>query len=242
MMIGSGMKRFFEKCAFFGIISLTLVLLVAAPARAELRFRGAWSASISYAVDDVVQLGASSYRAKLVNLNAKPDFAVNATRWERIVSGMAHRGAWAAATAYNVGDVVSHLGSSYAAIGTSLNVGRTPNINLNTWWRLIASAGAVGPAGPAGPAGPVNDAPLDCYTTADIERNLGNNFFTFSEGPACDAGYSVVSPKCNVGSGKITSSGVSFDSNKGLCGYENDSGFAITTLTASNCCRFSAAP
>jgi Collagen triple helix repeat (20 copies) len=137
--------------------------LFLSPALAELRFRGIWSQSAAYAVDDVVQLGASSYRARQANTNAKPDFSVNASRWERIVAGMTHRGAWGSTTVYNVGDVVSHLGASYVAIGTTQNLGRTPaGRNINTWWRLVAAAGATGPqglqgatglTGPQGPAG-----------------------------------------------------------------------------------------
>jgi hypothetical protein len=65
------------------------------------------------------------------------------------------RGAWAAGTAYAVGDAVSYASGGVTATyrrkvaGTTAGVPSTDTTN----WELVASGGSVGGAGPTGPAG-----------------------------------------------------------------------------------------
>jgi hypothetical protein len=68
-------------------------------------------------------------------------------------AGWTHRGAWSAATAYKVGDIVTDAGSSYLAKARSQ--GAAPAANPAAWG-LLASAGTAGAPGATGPRGPSN--------------------------------------------------------------------------------------
>jgi len=81
--------------------------------------------------------------------------------------GTTAQGAWVATKPYQVGDVVTYLGTAWVAI--QANQGKQPNIFSTTsvsptaavqaavvaYWQVFAARGAAGPAGPAGPRGPV---------------------------------------------------------------------------------------
>jgi hypothetical protein len=64
--------------------------------------------------------------------------------------GWTYRGAWAAGTAYKVGDVVTDGGSSYLA--KTKSTGATPASNPNAWG-VLATGGGVGAQGPKGDTG-----------------------------------------------------------------------------------------
>jgi hypothetical protein len=79
--------------------------------------------------------------------------------------GLNLTGAYSAANSYNIGDVVTYNGSSYASLVAS-NHGQPPDTSP-TYWMLVAAqgpagtagatgaAGATGPQGAAGPQGPI---------------------------------------------------------------------------------------
>jgi hypothetical protein len=66
--------------------------------------------------------------------------------------GLLWRGAWSAAAAYAVDDVVSDQGSSYVRIVAGSTA--TPPGTDSTNWQEVAAAGAAGSTGPPGQAGP----------------------------------------------------------------------------------------
>lgn len=78
-------------------------------------------------------------------------------------SSLNFRGAWAASTAYAVGDVVQQSGSSYVATTAFTSAS---SFNASSWTLLAAAGangaagatGATGPAGPTGPQGPAGAA------------------------------------------------------------------------------------
>jgi hypothetical protein len=64
--------------------------------------------------------------------------------------GMVFRGNWSSTTAYDFGDSVFYLGSTYISL-YSVSAGKTPGQNPASW--SLLAAGGTGPAGPAGPTG-----------------------------------------------------------------------------------------
>ena len=76
--------------------------------------------------------------------------------------GLSLTGAYSATSSYNIGDVVTYSGSSYASLATA-NHGQTPDLSPAYWMLLAAqgptgSPGASGSTGPAGPQGPQGSA------------------------------------------------------------------------------------
>jgi len=74
------------------------------------------------------------------------------------VPGLTPRGAWSAATAYQLGDIVTQLGSSWFA--KTDNTGKSPSATPSAWLQLVAkgASGAAGATGPKGPAGATGSA------------------------------------------------------------------------------------
>ncbi|MCU0831790.1 MAG: hypothetical protein MUC58_09835 [Rhizobiaceae bacterium] len=146
----NGSKSAVAHCVY-ALVGLLLLVVTTVPALAELRFRGAWSATTSYFIGDVVFLSGHSYRAAQPNTNKKPDIRFHSAQWARITSGFSFAGRWVSTRVYNMGDVVEFNGSSYVytlarSSNTSPGVAGSP-------WTLIAREGDVGPAGPQGPQG-----------------------------------------------------------------------------------------
>lgn len=132
-----------------------------------INWSGAWSAFTSYATNDGVQFGGSSYIALSPSTGSMPPSA----NWDLIAqvgsvgpsggpgpsgpsgptgpAGITWQGGWSALASYVAGDGVQYNGSSYIAI--SPNVGDPPP-SLN--WDLLAQIGAAGPTGSGGPTGP----------------------------------------------------------------------------------------
>ncbi len=117
--------------------------------------RGVYAAQTAYAVDDVVTYQGAAYAA-LVAFTSGATF--DSTKWQVLsaqgaagtngINGLGFnlRGVWAANTAYAVDDVVSYLGSSYAALSAFISTSTFVASN----WEVMASAGAAGGTGASG--------------------------------------------------------------------------------------------
>jgi Collagen triple helix repeat (20 copies) len=165
---GFGPRWFALAAAFFALLLPLAVSLGSSHAEAAIIFRGQWQPATTYAKDNVVHLGGSSYVALVANQGAKPDLPANANKWRLMAGGLSSRGAWAPTVAYNVGDMVSRQGSTFIALKSLGNYNKPPQgANINNFWRVMAVrgapgprglAGATGPAGPAGATGPAGPA------------------------------------------------------------------------------------
>ena len=142
-------------------------------------WKGAWSNSTAYAVNDAVSSGGSTYICVQAHTGQQPP---NATYWNVLAAkgdtgsqgvagakgdkgdqgdpgvkgdpGMTWKGAWVDTTAYLAGDAVEHNGSSYIAVDA--NTGPEPP---SAHWNLVAAEGAQGDAGAKGDKGdPGNNA------------------------------------------------------------------------------------
>ncbi len=100
--------------------------------------RGDWDAAVTYQLDDVVTSRGSSYRALRTSIGKIPGRTAPTTEldWEQLTAGFNVLGPWSAATKYDPNDVVSHGGSAWLALLTSLN--RQPHLAANTsFWRKL---------------------------------------------------------------------------------------------------------
>ena len=100
-----------------------------------LEWENAWSASTYYQIGDTVDYGGYSYRAKLSNINVKPQAADTAT-WQQVSESYDHKGEYAfdSSRIYQVGDVVRHNGYLYVAILDNQGVIEPPSASH---WQVI---------------------------------------------------------------------------------------------------------
>lgn len=72
-----------------------------------------------------------------------------------VTGGLVPKGAYVAETAYDAGDSVDYLGSSYVKISTTTAGVLPTNV---TYWQVLANKGDTGATGPTGPTGPTGAA------------------------------------------------------------------------------------
>ncbi|MGX9430286.1 hypothetical protein [Bradyrhizobium sp. LeoA1S1] len=100
--------------------------------------------------------------------------------FQGIYKGFSIRGPWSAATAYQVGDVVSLSGSSYVALAPSTNQS-PPNA---TYWQVLAAKGDTGSTGPQG-------ASYGGSSTTSLAIGTGSKTFAIGTGYAYQVGNYV---------------------------------------------------
>jgi polygalacturonase len=137
-----------------------------------LSWRGPWSPTTTYEIDDAVEHGGSSYVAIASSTAIAPpnlEWALLALQGAtgpagpqgpqgiegamgpvgpRGPKGMVWRGSWSAITSYDVDDTVEYQGASWIAVQSSTAIS-PPSLE----WELVAAQGAIGPPGPAGAQG-----------------------------------------------------------------------------------------
>jgi len=96
-------------------------------------FRGAYSASASYELNDVVRYGANAYLYINPTLSSGNDPETNAY-WEVMTSGIQYENQWSSSASYQLNDLVSHGPKTYLCIDTHSNQ-RPPN---NLYWSVFA--------------------------------------------------------------------------------------------------------
>ena len=148
-------------------------------------YKGEWAAANEYLAGDVVNWGGSTYLTNIFH-SSSADFATDLAggKWTKYNSGIRYRGAWAAATLYVSGDVISD--GENARIAIQDHTSGPFLVDDEEYWDILAK-GATGllPA-QGGRAGYV-------LTTdgaeATFERDVTNLYFgdgarTFIEGDA----------------------------------------------------------
>jgi hypothetical protein len=124
--------------------------------------RGAWSATVDYAINDLVTARSSTWRALRANKNRIPGATSPSSSryWELFAGGLNPMGVWISSTTYQPGDLVRYNGGSYRAKAT--NRSAAPFNHPASWDQLVSQGppgvdGATGQIGPRGPAGPKGD-------------------------------------------------------------------------------------
>lgn len=111
--------------------------------------------------------------------------------------GMVWRGAYSAATAYVIDDVVSYSNASYICIAAGTN--RTPD-TATTYWSVVAARGATGATGSQGPTGPTGPQGATGPQGSDGPQGVkGNTGATGPQGPAgADGGFDIYTGSSNT--------------------------------------------
>lgn len=118
-----------------------------AAAGTPLKFTGLYSATTTYAVNDVATSPTGSTYVAILAGTGNP--LSDTTYWVPFTTGgtvLTFRGVYSPTTSYGANDVATYNGSSYVAIASS--TGSTPPTSPD--WVLLAQAGATGPAGSGG--------------------------------------------------------------------------------------------
>jgi hypothetical protein len=148
--------------------------------------RGNYSAGTAYAIRDIVQYGGSTWIAKVATTgNAPPTLPTTEnTQWLLFARsgtvGVAERGAYSGAAAYEANDIVLNNGSTWLALQST--TGNAPPVlpaESNTYWRLLARKGADG-SGTGDVVGPdggvaINDLAVFADATGKLLKKSPNN-------------------------------------------------------------------
>ena len=100
----------------------------------KFNWRGDWSASIAYKVDDVVKYGPSVYVC-LTAHTSQSTFAVDSAKWDVMASGLENAGVWSDATLYKTGQTVTYGGAVYIALQESTN--QNPYTQSAYWQKFV---------------------------------------------------------------------------------------------------------
>ena len=86
--------------------------------RLKFKWRGDWTASTAYVIDDIVKYGANSYVCIVNHTSATNEnlFYNESSNWDLQGEGVANKGNWAASTWYKLNDVVKYGNTQYIAI------------------------------------------------------------------------------------------------------------------------------
>lgn len=88
--------------------------------RLKFNWRGAWTATTAYEIDDIVKFGGNTYVCVVNHTSAASeaafytnDIAASPTRWNLHVPGYEVKGTWAATTFYKLNDLVTYGNTIY---------------------------------------------------------------------------------------------------------------------------------
>ena len=83
--------------------------------RLKFNWRGDWTTSTAYVIDDIVRFGATSFVCigNHTSAGSASNFTSDSTYWQTHTSGFDYKGEWTTTTAYVVDDVVQEGGNLY---------------------------------------------------------------------------------------------------------------------------------
>jgi hypothetical protein len=93
-------------------------------------YKGTWTASVRYKVNDVVKFGANTYIANQYHTSSAA-FATDVAKWNKFVDGFQYEARWAGPASYQPGDIVNYGGNQY--IAKQENSGIRPPSSDATW-------------------------------------------------------------------------------------------------------------
>ena len=95
---------------------------------------GLWSSGITYYINQLVQYGNTTYRAKTETVGETPD--VTPGSWEEIASGVDTRGSFSGGTLYYKGDIIVNGNKSYIKNASSHTAAATFDSDNSNWTTL----------------------------------------------------------------------------------------------------------
>lgn len=109
-------------------------------------YRGDWTTSTQYYVNDIVKRGGSTYIAKTVHTSNVFETDLTNLEWEAFARGIRNRGPWATATAYLVDDVITDNLDTYICIDDHTSGGGLFSAEPSGRWQLLTQGSDYLPA------------------------------------------------------------------------------------------------
>ena len=111
--------------------------------RLKFNWRGDWTTSTAYVVDDIVRFGATSFVCigNHTSAGSASNFTSDSIYWNTHTSGFDYKGEWTPTTAYVVDDVVQEGGNLYICTSQHTSTGLSSNwytSDFPTRWELYA--------------------------------------------------------------------------------------------------------
>jgi hypothetical protein len=101
--------------------------------RLKFNWRGAWTASTDYVIDDIVKFGANTYVCTQNHTSVSSEtnwYSTDLAKWSLHVEGIANRGDWAATTFYKVNDLVKFGNTQYRVVTSFASTSAFNSTNL----------------------------------------------------------------------------------------------------------------
>ena len=98
-------------------------------------FKGDWSGSTHYKLNDLVKFGAFQYRCTTQHTSGVSDFSAN--NFAVYSEGLQFEDTYSAGTTYQDGDVVSYGGYTYVYVNATATSGNTPTDN--SYWDVLTT-------------------------------------------------------------------------------------------------------
>ena len=97
--------------------------------RLKFNWRGDWTTSTAYVIDDIVRFGATSFVCigNHTSQGLASNFTSDSTYWQTHTSGFDYKGEWTTTTAYVVDDVVQEGGNLYICTNQHTSTGLSSN-------------------------------------------------------------------------------------------------------------------
>jgi hypothetical protein len=111
--------------------------------RLKFNWRGAWTASTAFIIDDIVRYGASSYVCTTNHTSdaSATGFPNDSANWDLHTEGQNFAGEWTVGTGYVVNDIVKEGGNQYICTAQHVSVGVQSNwysSDFPAYWDLYA--------------------------------------------------------------------------------------------------------
>lgn len=193
----------------------TAKLVLTGPITAAGAVKGAWAKNTVYAVGDQVTSGGRTYLARVAHTSANAanttlDTERQAGRWvapNTAIAGWYPMGAWATATAYLAGDVVTQGGKLYFCCNSHTAAASfATDLAANRWsamagWTFKITASGYDPVNPTAPGGTTQVLPIGHFNR---DWTLSNAGITVGDGTSateinlvCDTAYTGNLPASN---------------------------------------------
>ena len=111
--------------------------------RLKFNWRGAWTASTAFIIDDIVRYGASSYVCTTNHTSdaSATGFPNDSANWDLHTEGQNFAGEWTVSTGYVVNDIVKEGGNQYICTAQHVSIGVQSNwysSDFPAYWDLYA--------------------------------------------------------------------------------------------------------
>ena len=93
-------------------------------------YKGTWSPSTRYKINDVIKFGANTWIATQYHTSAAA-FATDSAKWSKFVDGFQYEARWTGPATYQPGDIVNYGGNQY--IAKTENSGNRPPVSTDDW-------------------------------------------------------------------------------------------------------------